>query len=166
MTRRKPVNWICLLLLCTAPAAAEILMGRVIGVADGDTVTVLDAAKVQYKIRLGGIDAPEKGQAFGNASRKHMAKLAFGKQAKADCYKIDRYKRLVCIVYVDGKDVGLAQLDAGLAWWYRKYANEQSPQERLEYEMAESKASVDRIGLWKDNDPVPPWEWRKNERER
>jgi endonuclease YncB( thermonuclease family) len=62
-----------------------------------------------------------------------MAELAFGKKAAADSYKIDRYRRLICTVYVDGKDVGLAQLDAGLAWWYRKYANEQPPQERLTY---------------------------------
>ena len=62
-----------------------------------------------------------------------MANPAFGKHAEADCYKIDRYRRLICTVYVDEKDVGLAQLDAGLAWWYRKYANEQPPQERLTY---------------------------------
>jgi endonuclease YncB( thermonuclease family) len=85
---------------------------------------VLDAGQVQHKIRLGGIDAPERGQPFGTVSRQHMAQLAFDKQAKADCYKVDRYRRLVCTVYVDGKDVGLAQIDAGLAWWYRKYANE------------------------------------------
>jgi endonuclease YncB( thermonuclease family) len=89
-----------------------------------------------------------------------MADLAFDKPANADCYKIDRYKRLVCTVYVDGKDVGLARLDAGLAWWYRKYANEQPPLERLTYEMAETKAFVDRIGLWQDRNPVPPWAWR------
>jgi endonuclease YncB( thermonuclease family) len=83
----------------------------------------------------------------------------------ADCYKIDRYRRLVCTVYVAGKDVGLAQLDAGLAWWSRNYANEQSPQERLEYEIAEKKAYVDRIGLWQEKNPMPPWEWRKAERD-
>lgn len=165
MIRRSPANWICLFLLCSAPAAAEILNGRVVGVADGDTITVLDAGKEQHKIRLAGIDAPEKGQAFGKASRKHLAELAFGKQAEADCYKIDRYKRLICTVHVDRKDVGLAQLDAGLAWWYRKYANEQPPQERLEYEMAETKAAVDRIGLWSDPNPIPPWEWRHPKRQ-
>ncbi len=164
MTRRRPVNWIALLLLWALPAAAEILMGRVIGVADGDTITFLDSAHLQHKIRLSGIDAPEKGQAFGNASRKHMAELTYSKHAKADCYKVDRYKRLVCTVYVDGKDVGLAQLDAGLAWWYLKFADEQSPQERLEYEMAETKAAIDRKGLWSDPNPTPPWEWRQSMR--
>jgi endonuclease YncB( thermonuclease family) len=147
-------------------AAAETIVGHVVAIADGDTITLLDAGKVQYRIRLGGIDAPEKGQAFGHASRQHMANLAFGKKAAADCYKMDRYERLVCTVRVDGKDVGLAQLDAGLAWWYRKYANEQPPQERLEYEIAETQAYVDRIGLWQDRNPVPPWVWRQTERER
>ena len=133
MTKRSLASWLCLGLLYSAPAATEVLTGHVVGVADGDTLTLLDGKNQQHKIRLGGIDAPEKGQAFGNVSRQHLAELAFGKKAAADCYKIDRYRRLICTVYVDEKDVGLAQLDAGLAWWYRKYANEQPPQERLTY---------------------------------
>ena len=155
------------LLLCLSlNTQAEPLTGRVVGIADGDTLTLLAGTNTPYKIRLGGIDAPERGQPFGNVSRRHMAEIAFGKQATADCYKVDRYGRLVCTVYVDGKDLGLAQIDAGLAWWFRLYANEQPPQERLTYDMAETKAYVDRIGLWSDPHPVPPWEWRKTERER
>ena len=69
--------------------------------------------------------------------------------------RIDRYDRDVRTVYVNGKDVGLAQLDAGLAWWFRKYAHEQLPRDRIDYEAAE-----DRVGLWQDKHPVPPWEWR------
>ncbi len=137
---------------------AEALTGRVVAITDGDTIRLLDASNTQHKIRLAGIDAPEKGQPFGNVSRQHLASLAHG---KPDCNKVDRYKRLVCTVYVDGQDVGLAQLDAGLAWWYRAYANEQPPQERLTYEMAEDKAAADRLGLWRDRNPVPPWEWRR-----
>jgi endonuclease YncB( thermonuclease family) len=135
-----------------------------VGITDGDTITLLDSANRQHKIRLGGIDAPERGQPFGNVSRQHLAGLTIGKQAEADCPKVDRYERLVCRVLVDGKDVALAQLNAGLAWWYRKYANEQPPQERLTYEAAEDKAAVDRIGLWTDKNPVPPWEWRRLKR--
>lgn len=152
------------LALLACSVSAETITGQVVAVADGDTITLLDPGNAQHRIRLGGIDAPEKGQPFGNVSRQHLAELAFGKQAEADCYKTDRYGRLVCTVYVDEKDVGLAQLDAGLAWWYRKYANEQPPQERLEYEMAETKAFVDRIGLWKDKNPMPPWAWRSSKR--
>jgi len=70
--------------------------------------------------------------------------------------------RNVCTVYVDGKDVGLAQLDAGLAWWFRKYAHEQHPKDRIHYDAAEDRAAADRVGLWQDKNPVPPWEWRHN----
>jgi endonuclease YncB( thermonuclease family) len=116
-------------------------------VADGDTITMLDSNRQQHRIRLAGIDAPEKAQPFGQRSKQHLAQLAFGKDAKADCYKGDRYDRDVCTVYVNGKDVGLAQLDAGLARWFRKYAHEQLPKDRIDYEAAESRAAADRIGL-------------------
>jgi endonuclease YncB( thermonuclease family) len=143
-----------------SPARAELLKGRVVAIADGDTITLLDASNTQHKIRLAGIDAPEKGQPYGNVSRQHLASLTHGKRAEVDCNKVDRHKRLVCTVYVNGQDVALAQLDAGLAWWYRKYANEQPPQERLAYEAAETKAAADRLGLWRDRNPMRPWEWR------
>lgn len=70
------------------------------------------------------------------------------------------YDREVCTVIVDGADVALAQLEAGLAWWYRKYAHEQPPSQRQNYEGAESKASADSVGLWQNKNPMPPWEWR------
>ena len=107
------------------------------------------------------IDAPEKSQPFGQRSKEHMSELAFGKEARADCYKVDRYGRDVCTVFVNGKDVGLAQLDAGLAWWYRKYAHEQHPRDRAEYESVEDRAAADLVGLWQDKNPIPPWEWRR-----
>ena len=72
-----------------------------------------------------------------------------------------RYHRDVCIVFVNGQDVGLAQLDAGLAWWFRKYAHEHPPKDRIDYEAAEDRAAADRRGLWQDKNPVPPWEWRR-----
>jgi endonuclease YncB( thermonuclease family) len=121
---------------------ADLLEGLVTGVADGDTITLLDGNHQQHRIRIGGIDAPEKGQPFGQRSKQHMAELAFGKEAKADCYKVDRYGRDLCTVFVNGKDVGLAQLDAGLAWWYRKYAHERLPRDRTRYEMAEDLAAA------------------------
>jgi endonuclease YncB( thermonuclease family) len=142
-------------------AWADVLEGRVVGIADGDTITLLDRDRQQHRIRLAGIDAPEKAQPFGQRSKQHLSELAFGKDAKADCFKVDRYDRDVCNVYVNGKDVGLAQLDAGLAWWYRKYANEQLPKDRVDYAAAEDRAAADRIGLWQDKNPVPPWEWRR-----
>lgn len=153
-----------LALLLTAAAHADELRGRVVSIADGDTLTLLDSANTQHRIRLGGIDAPEKAQPFGERSKQNLARLAFQKDATADCYKVDRYRRQICTVYVSGEDVGLAQLDTGLAWWYRKYAHEQPPQQRQDYEGAETRASVDRVGLWQDKEPVPPWEWRHSQK--
>ena len=147
----------------SATASAEILEGRVVGIADGDTITLLDSNRQQHRIRLAGIDAPEKAQPFGQREQ-HLSGLAFGKDAKADWYKIDRYDRDVCIIYVNGKDVGLAQLDAGLAWWFRKYAHEQPPKERIDHEAAEDRAAADSVGLWQDKTPIPPWEWRHQHR--
>jgi len=126
-----------LCLLAPLAATADTITGKVVSIADGDTLTLLDSTNIQHKIRLGGIDAPEKAQAFGERSKQNLARLAFQKQATADCYKTDKYRRSICIVYVAGQGVGLAQLDAGLAWWYRKYANEQPPKQRLDYEGAE-----------------------------
>ena len=76
-------------------------------------------------------------------------------------YKVDLYNRQICTVFVSGKDVGLAQLDARLAWWFRRYSNEQPPRQRAEYESAEDRAAADRLGLWQDEAPVPPWQWRR-----
>ena len=117
-----------LLLPLPAVALADTLQGRVVGVHDGDTLTVLAPGNVQHKVRLEGIDAPELGQPFGQASKQNLSRLAYGKDAQADCPKADRYKRKVCRVTVAGQDVGLAQLEAGLAWWFRRYAGEQTPQ--------------------------------------
>jgi endonuclease YncB( thermonuclease family) len=91
---------------------ADALQDRVVAVADGDTLTLLDGSRQQHRIRLGGIDAPEKAQPFGQRSKQHLADLAFRKDAKADCYKVDRYDRDVCTVFANGQDVGLAQLGA------------------------------------------------------
>ena len=99
-----------------------MIEGRVVGVSDGDTITVLDRAKVQHKIRLAGIDAPEKGQAFGNASKENLSRLVFDSQVEAHCHKKDRYGREVCKVLRGATDVNLEQIRAGMAWWYREYA--------------------------------------------
>jgi endonuclease YncB( thermonuclease family) len=159
----------CLVLVALLVQAGQILAatieGRVVGVSDGDTITVLDAAKTQHKIRLAGIDAPESKQAFGQASKKHLSDLVFGKQVTLDCGKTDKYRREVCVVLVNGQDANLAQVKAGMAWWYRKYQKEQTPRQREEYEGAETAAKAGRIGLWQETDPVPPWEWRHPKRE-
>lgn len=142
-------------------AASWTVEGRVVGISDGDTITVLDRTKVQHKIRLAGIDAPEKGQAFGNASKESLSRLAFDRQVEAHCHKKDRYGREVCKVMRGGTDVNLEQIKAGMARWYREYAKEQSAEDRTAYAAAEGDARAKHVGLWKDSRAVPPWEWRR-----
>ena len=153
------------LLLHAGQILAETIEGRVVGVSDGDTVTVLDSTKTQHKIRLAGIDAPESKQAFGHASKKHLSDLVFSRDVTLDCGNTDKYRREVCVVLVDGKDANLAQVMGGMAWWYRKYQKEQTSQQRASYEAAEATAKAGRIGLWQEAGAVPPWEWRKAKRE-
>lgn len=155
---------VALVFAATSACAGETIVGRVVGVSDGDTITVLDSRRLQVKVRLAGIDAPESKQAFGQASRKHLSSLVFDRDVTLDCGKSDKYRRHVCVVVVDGRDVNLAQIAAGMAWWYRKYHNEQSAQQRIDYEAAEVTARTGTVGLWKDGHPVPPWEWRKAKR--
>jgi len=139
---------------------AETITGQVVGVADGDTITVLDADKVQHKIRLAGIDAPEKKQAFGNRSKESLSDLVFDKTVNVETDKRDRYRREIGKVLVNGWDVNLVQVERGMAWFYRQYQREQSPNDRRLYEAAEDAAKAGRRGLWRDTDPVPPWEFR------
>lgn len=151
---------VCLLLALACAVHAETVTGRVVGVADGDTITVLDADKVQHKIRLAGIDAPEKKQAFGNRSKESLSDLVFDKTVNVETDKRDRYRREVGKVLVNGRDVNLVQVERGMAWFYRQYQREQSPNDRKLYEAAENAARAGRRGLWRDTDPVPPWEFR------
>jgi endonuclease YncB( thermonuclease family) len=125
------------------------LKGPVVKLADGDTITVLDSNNVQYMVRIAGIDAPEEGQPFGNASRKRLGELVARKEVRVEFNKHDRYGRIVGKVWVTppdcptcGKtlDVGLAQITTGMAWWYRKYSNEQSTEDQGRYEFAEQEA--------------------------
>ncbi|MBK6742500.1 MAG: thermonuclease family protein [Hydrogenophilales bacterium] len=140
--------------------AAE-LSGRVVGVTDGDTVTLLAAGNVQEKIRLSGIDAPEKGQPYGEASKQALSGLVYGKDVVVDWAKRDRYGRIVGKVLVDGRDACLDQARAGLAWHFKRYENEQSPEDRVSYAAAEVASRAARVGLWADPAPMAPWDWRK-----
>ena len=141
---------------------AEVLTGRVVGVTDGDTITVLDSTNTEHKIRLAGIDAPEKKQPFGKSSKKMLSNWVFGKTVNVDWDKRDRYGRLVGKVMIDGVDVNLEQIKDGLAWFFRKYQNELSAEDRLTYLHAEEYAKESKLGLWVYPDPVPPWEFRKH----
>jgi endonuclease YncB( thermonuclease family) len=140
---------------------AEILAGRVVKIADGDTLTVLDASKQQHRIRLTGIDAPEKKQAFGTVSKQHLAELVFGKVVDVEWYKRDRYQRVLGKVLVDGQDANLEQIKAGLAWHYKQYGKDQQLVDRRLYAEAQEAASIKGVGLWRDPGPIPPWDFRR-----
>ena len=158
MTIHKVLLAACLLLAQLSYAAE--LTGLVIGVSDGDTITVL-VDKTPYKIRLAGIDAPESRQAFGQASKQHLSALVYKKPVTVLWDKKDRYGRTLGKVMVDGTDVCLEQIKAGWAWHYKRYASEQPAQDRADYAAAEDKAKGERIGLWSDAQPTAPWDWRR-----
>ncbi len=150
-----------LLIGLSLAAFADSLTGKVGRVVDGDTLYVLDANYKDHKIRLAGIDAPERRQAYGLASRKHLLSIVAGKQVRVEYQKRDRYGRIVGKVLLDGIDACLEQVKAGLAWHYKKYQHEQSPEDRELYADAENKARNERLGLWRENNPMPPWEYRR-----
>ncbi|RJX32326.1 MAG: nuclease [Oxalobacter sp.] len=150
------------LLLCLPARAAE-LPGKVIGVTDGDTVKILIAGHKQERIRLAGIDAPERRQPYGQKSRQHLSNMIFGRQVVVVWKKRDRYKRIIGKIVLDEKtDVGLEQIKAGLAWHYKAYQKDQSGDDRQTYADAELRARDKRAGLWSDANPVAPWAWRRN----
>jgi endonuclease YncB( thermonuclease family) len=148
------------LCLAVSAAMAASISGKVVGVADGDTVTVLDASHVQHKIRLEGIDAPEKAQAFGQRSKENLSKWVFARQVVVETSKNDKYGRAVGKVVVGGVDANLEQVKAGFAWHYKEYAKEQSATDRARYAQAEVSARSLTLGLWRDANPMPPWVWR------
>jgi endonuclease YncB( thermonuclease family) len=135
------------------------LSGHVVRVADGDTITILDSSNTQHKIRFHGIDTPERGQPYGNAAREALAEKVAGRTVDIAVVDTDRYGRTVGRVFVDGKDVNLAMVEQGFAWWYRRYA----PNDRA-LEAAEKSARERRLGLWREPEPIPPWEWRRARR--
>ncbi len=162
---RRAVAAFALLCALGALARADVIRGRVVGVADGDTMTVLDASKTQHRVRLQGIDAPESSQAFGTRSKQHLSELVFNKEVSVEWEKRDRYGRVLGKVLVGGRDVCLEQVRAGMAWHYKYYQDEQSPDDRRLYAGAEREARAARRGLWSDPAPVPPWDFRRGGRE-
>ncbi len=128
---------------------------RIVGVSDGDTLTALSGSHERLKCRLYGIDAPEKKQAFGQASKLSLSELSFGRSAQIDIVGRDRYGRAICKIAVAGVDVNKEQLARGMAWMYRRYAKDRT------YSDAESRAQARRIGIWRDSEPVPPWDFRR-----
>ncbi len=150
-----------ILALTTLTSFADQFQGKVIKVTDGDTVNVLTSDNETHKIRLSGIDAPEKKQAFGNESKQALADLIDGKTVSVEYNKLDRYQRVVGKITFNGQDVNLRRIKLGLAWHYKKYEKEQDVEDRSKYANAEYIAQVEKAGLWVDMNSIPPWEFRK-----
>jgi len=147
-----------LLLLATFTAQAATLQGKVVHIADGDTITILTESNQQVKIRLAGIDTPEKAQPFGNKAKQAVAALTFNKQARVEVETKDRYGRTVGTVFVNGQNVNAEMIRQGLAWVYRKYTNDQK------LYALEEQAKRAKRGLWVSDKPIEPWLWRKGKR--
>ena len=150
--------WASLAVL-SATAGADTLSGKVVGVADGDTLTVLVEQRTVH-VRIAGIDAPEKGQPFGQVSKQGLSKCAYGNQVEVEWHKKDKYGRTVGKVTAGTIDCGLRQIEQGLAWHYKAYVKEQAPSDRTAYAHAEEAAREARAGLWSEAAPVAPWEYR------
>ena len=141
-------------LVCTQPHAATV-----VGVADGDTLTILSKGR-PVKVRLANIDAPEKQQAFGARSKQSLSDLCFGRDAVLQSSTRDRYGRTVAVVHCDAVNANVAQVTRGMAWVYRQYNHDKA------LPAIEAMARMSRVGLWSERNPVEPWLFRKERKAR
>ncbi|CAA0123690.1 Thermonuclease [Halioglobus japonicus] len=135
------------------------LTGRVVRVADGDTVSILDSSNTQHKVRLYGIDTPERDQPYGKAAKKVLIQLIDDQPVGVVIVETDSYGRLVGTLYQNNRNINVAMVASGYAWWYQYYA----PYEHA-LQTAEQQARAQRLGLWAEPNPVAPWDWRRNKR--
>jgi endonuclease YncB( thermonuclease family) len=179
-TLTKSASLLALIVICALSGAAQqaasapvqqrsisvstlpLIEGKVINVHDGDTVTVLDSNNKKIHIRLQGIDAPELKQEYGSDSQQNLSRLVFGKQVTIVWTKLDKYRRTVGTIMLDGQDMNIEQVKAGLAWHFKKYEDEQAPADRATYAAAELQARAAKLGLWKDANPTAPGDWRQD----
>jgi micrococcal nuclease len=156
------IPWlIYIILLCPALGLAADFSGLVVSVLDGDTLEILHNDRPE-RIRLSGIDCPEKGQAYGTRAKQAASDLVLGGEVTLQTYGHDKYGRtLADVILLDGTNVNHTLVEDGWCWWYRKYAPGDTVLEALEAE-----ARVAKKGLWADPQPVPPWEWRRRENQR
>lgn len=137
-----------------------LLLGLVVGISDGDTLTLLTPEKQEVRVRLAEIDAPEKAQPFGQRSKQSLSDLCYMQQARLQVVDTDRYGRAVARVSCAGTDANAAQVSTGLAWVYIKYAKDPAL-----FQLQQEARDANR-GLWADPSPVPPWDFRKARRSR
>ena len=153
-----PLLLLCMFFAVLPPVVSAELYGRVVGISDGDTITVL-AQSVPHKIRLSGIDCPEKSQAYGQVAKEFTAAHCFGKDVKVEYSAYDKYRRIIGeVILPDGQNLSDLLLENGYAWWYRRYSTDEQRHE------LEDNARRLRMGLWSDSEPLPPWDYRKARR--
>jgi endonuclease YncB( thermonuclease family) len=145
-----------LMILLLLPQESADLAGIVVGVADGDTLTVLTPTEERVRVRLAELDAPEKAQPYGQRAKQSLSDLCYQKPARVNVHEQDRYGRSVGRVYCDGVDANAQQVRRGLAWVYDAYAAPESDLYALQ-----DAAKTAKTGLWADPNPIRPWEWRK-----
>jgi len=142
--------------LSSSSAHPADFQAKVIHIADGDTITVLNDTNEKIKIRLNGIDCPEKAQAYGNKAKQFTKNLVHGQMVTIKAFETDRYGRTIGdVILEDGRNVNYELVKAGLAWWFFKYSDDE------QLGILEVKAKMAKVGLWKDKNPVPPWKFRK-----
>lgn len=140
------------------PPGDAVVAAKVVGVTDGDTITVLTADQQRWIIRLYGVDCPERRQAFGSRAKQFTADLVFSQSVTLELHEKDRYHRQVAsVTLADGRDLAALILEAGFGWWSQKYA----PQ-RHDYQALETTARQAKRGLWRDPHPTPPYQFRRS----
>ena len=147
-----------LLLLATLTAQAATFTGKVVGVSDGDTITVLAAGNKQFKIRLLAIDTPESGQAFGDKAKQALSNKVFGQFVQVHWTEQDQYKRVLGNITIGQRWINYEMVAEGWGWHYKQYDKDKR------FAAAEVKAKAARRGLWGGQNPVAPWEWRRQKK--
>jgi micrococcal nuclease len=151
-----------LLLFITAPVQLPetVITARVVGITDGDTIRALTNDNQSFRIRLRNIDAPEKGQAFGQAAKQNLSRYIFDHTVELHVFGTDRYGRYLAFIMLDGVDINLQQVKDGMAMIYEKYIVNSSVEIQTNYLAAQECAQSLCLGLWSEPDPIPPWEFR------
>jgi micrococcal nuclease len=158
-SKSKLIFLIILCLFCSSPLWAEEFTGKVVGVSDGDSITVMRQGRGE-KVRLYGIDCPEKGQAFGNRAKQFASDMVFGKDVLVKAHDCDKYGRILGDVFTpEGQSLNQELVRAGYAWWFKRYSKD------IVLAKLEEEAMVAKRGLWADPNAIPPWEWRRGSRD-
>jgi endonuclease YncB( thermonuclease family) len=138
------------------PNSSNVIMGRVVGVTDGDTIKVLDSTNIQHKIRLRGIDAPESHQSFGTQSKKALSDKVFNQAVRVEWEQKDHYGRTLGHIYLDDRWINKEMIEEGFAWHYHQYSNDE------DLATAQQNAKSATAGLWLDTNAIAPWDFRRN----